>query len=182
MPRGRTAPRPFLILAILAALPFMAGGQAALGLFKPVEKWLRRHLAQGGRYHHVFMGEVRLGRGPHQGQWVASGWHHRFQGVDPPGHRVTTVARRDANGSYAAGIQMRAPNGQWVDKPHNHSFFPDNWTPQQVSDTIHSAFANGRTIPGTNGRRWEGMANGIRVNGSYNQTGKAWNSGWPVVE
>ena len=36
-------------------------------------------------------------------------------------------------------------DGQWISKPAGSSFFPDNWTPKQVSDTIHEAFANGQT-------------------------------------
>jgi hypothetical protein len=165
-------------LILLLALPLAAGGAAA-GIFEPALKWLRGALAKGGRYHHVFHGEVRL----KSGSWQASGWHHRFMGQDPVDRRVTDILRTDTTGAYAANVEMRGPNGQWIAKTtkQGNSFFPDNWTPKQVSDTIHEAFANGRAVPGTGGRRWEGFANGMSIQGSYNQTGKAWNSGWPII-
>lgn len=165
-------------LTLLMAMPLAAGGRAAAGIFEPALKWMRGALAKGGRYHHVFHGEVRL-KG---GTWQGSGWHHRFMAQDPVDRRVTEVLKKDTNGTYAANVEMRGPNGQWVSKRAGSTFFPDNWTPKQVSDTIHEAFANGRAVPGTNGRRWEGFANGVSVQGSYNQTGKAWNSGWPIIQ
>lgn len=127
-------------------------------------------------YHHVFQGEVRL----KQGNWVASGWHHRFMGQDAVDRRVSQVVRKDVNGCYAARIEMKAPDGQWVSKPTENSFFPDNWTPQYVAHTIHEAFANGHPIPNTR-NRWEGFANGVSIQGSYNPTGKNWDSAWPII-
>lgn len=173
-------PRPFLTgLVLIVTALWMAAPHGAAGLFEPALTWLRRKLATGGRYHHVFRGEVRLARG----QWTGSGWHHRFMGQDPVDRRVTEVLRRDVNGCYAANVEMRGPNGQWYGKSAGSTFFPDNWTPRQVSDTIHEAFANSTVVAGTadRPRRWRGMANGIVVEGSYNQTGKNWNSGWPIV-
>jgi hypothetical protein len=176
VPRARYGRSPILTI-LLVAMPLMAAGHAAAGLFEPAMKWLRRALAKGGRYHHVFHGEVRLKKGA----WQGSGWHHRFMGQDPVDRRVTRIVGSGSNGTYAAEVEMRAPNGQWVGKKAGSSFFPDNWTPKQVSDTIHDAFANSRTVPGTGGRRWEGLSNGIPVQGSYNQTGKNWNSAWPII-
>jgi EndoU nuclease-like protein len=163
---------------LLVAMPLVVGEEPAMSLFEPVTKFLRRTVVRGGRYHHVFEGTVRF-KG---GGWVGTGWHHRFMGQDPAGHRVTEILRRDINGTYVARVEMKAPDGQWVAKPAGSSFFPDNWTPKRVSDTIHEAFANRRTTPDTRNRRWEGYANGLWVQGSYNQTGKTWNSAWPIVQ
>ena len=156
-----------------------AGGAASAGLFEPAVKWLRKKIARGGRYHHIFRGEVRRGPG---GNLRGSGWHHRFMGQDPPDRRVTQINRTDVNGTYHADVQMRGPGGQWYDKPGGSSFFPDNWTPQRVDRTINDAFAGSSPIPGTNNRRWEGVADGIPIQGSYRRNGRDWDSGWPVVQ
>ncbi len=153
------------------------GSYGGAGLFEPIIKWLRKKIQSSARHHHVFRGEVRRGPG---GNLVGSGYHHRFMGQDPPDRRVTTVRTRDVNGTYRADVQMKGPNG-WVDKPAGSSFFPDNWTPQEVDRTIEDAFANHRPVPGTQGRRWRGDANGIRVEGSYHRNGKKWDSAWPMV-
>jgi hypothetical protein len=155
-----------------------AGTGRAAGLFEPALKWLRRKVNSGGRYHHVFRGEVRLRRG----NWVGSGYHHRFMGEDWPDRRVTRVVRRGSNGTYSARVQMKDPAGRWVDKPVDSSFFPDNWTPQEVDRTIREAFANGAEVAGSDGRRWRGFANGILVEGSYKRSSRNWDSAWPMVD
>ncbi|MFC5746009.1 EndoU domain-containing protein [Actinomadura rugatobispora] len=155
------------------------GGGGNPGIFEPAVRWLRRKVQTSGRHHHVFRGEVRRGRG---GQMVGSGYHHRFMGQDWADRRITRVVRTGSNGTYSARVQMKGPNGQWVDKPADSSFFPDNWTPQQVDRTIRDAFQNGREVPGTDGRRWRGEANGILVEGSYKRSSRNWDSAWPVVD
>ena len=153
-----------------------AGGGAGAGIFEPAIKWLRRKVAKGGRYHHVFRGEVRRGR---TGNLVGSGWHHRFMGEDLPDRRVTRVTSRGVNGTYRADVEMKGPGGQWYGKPQGSSFFPDNWTPQHVDSTIKDAFAN--HTPTQGGRRWRGSANGVLVEGSFKRGGRDWDSAWPVV-
>ena len=149
------------------------------GIFEPALRWMRRKIASSKRHHHIFRGEVR--RGPRGLQ--ASGWHHRFMGADLPDRQVVRIQRRATNGTYTADVRMRGgPTGSWYDKPGGSSFFPDNWTPQQVDRTINSAFANSSPVPGTNGRRWRGYADGFRVEGSYHRNGRDWNSAWPIVE
>jgi hypothetical protein len=149
---------------------------AAKGLFAPIEKWLRTKGLRKGGAHHVFRGEMRRGPG---GGVRPSGWHHRFMGVDPPDRRVTQVTQRDVTGAYRAEVEFNGPNG-WVPKHGGSSFFPDSWTPQEVHRAITEAHANGSVVPGTNGRRWQGSANGVNIQGSYHPNGRTWNSGWPV--
>lgn len=151
------------------------GGHGGAGLFEPIIKWLRKKVQSSGRHHHVFRGEVRRNR---NGTLVGSGYHHRFMGQDPPDRRVTQVRARDVTGAYRANVQMKGPNG-WVDKPAGSTFFPDNWTPQEVDRTINDAFASHTPAPG--GRRWYGRANGLNIEGSYHRNGKDWDSAWPIV-
>jgi Bacterial EndoU nuclease len=154
-----------------------ATSTATAGLFKPIIKWLKKKINQGGRFHHIFKGEVR--RGP-TGQMVGSGWHHRFMGQDQVDRRVVSITRRAPNGTYAARVEMKGPGGTWVPKPAGSTFFPDNWTPQQVVRSIESAFSGHTVVPGTNGRRWQGLADGVLMQGSFHPTNGSWNSAWPV--
>ncbi|MFD0856279.1 EndoU domain-containing protein, partial [Actinomadura adrarensis] len=156
------------------------GGGA--GIFEPAIRWMRGKVNSSGRHHHVFRGEVRQRTRNGQTQWVGSGYHHRFMGQDWADRRITSVVRRGSNGTYAARVQMKGPNGQWVDKPADSSFFPDNWTPQQVDRTIRDAFDNRTDVPGTDGRRWRGFADGILVEGSYKRSSRNWDSAWPIVD
>jgi len=154
-----------------------AAGRAARGLFAPVEKWLRKRIATSRRSHHVFRGEVRRTA---NGIWKAQGWHHRFGGVDPPDRRVTGITEIDVTGAYHARVEMKGPDGRWVTKRAGSTFFPDNWTPQQVHQAIDEAFTASRPEPGTNGRRWLGTSHGLPIAGSYHPNGRTWNSSWPA--
>jgi hypothetical protein len=171
------------LLLIILVVRTRAGGGATTGstagLFQPVMRWLRKKIQSSARHHHIFRGEVRRGPG---GTLRGSGYHHRFMGTDPPDRRVT-VTRRGSNGTYAGDVEMRGPNG-WLPKPGGSSFFPDNWTPQQVDRTIRDAFAGAQPVPGTGGRRWRGLSNGVVVEGSYKRNGRQndWDSAWPIVQ
>jgi len=48
----------------------------------------------------------------------AVGYHHRPNGVDPPGARVLRIVQpADANGVYRARVALRDPSsGAWIDK------------------------------------------------------------------
>ncbi|TYK48935.1 EndoU domain-containing protein [Actinomadura decatromicini] len=160
------------------------GGAGGAGLFEPAVRWMRRKVQRSRRHHHIFRGEIRTARGgPLQGQRVPGGYHHRFMGQDWPDRRIGNVTATGPHGTYRARVQMRDDNGQWVDKPFPSTFFPDNWTPQSVDGTIRKAF-DGHTVTQFdrhgNPRRWQGMADGIVVEGSFHRNGRDWDSGWPV--
>ncbi|MEU8799391.1 EndoU domain-containing protein [Spirillospora sp. NPDC048819] len=177
-----------LVRVLLTALVLRGrsrgGGSGGAGLFEPAIKWMRRKVNKSSRHHHVFRGEIRTARGgPNPGQRTPGGYHHRFMGQDWPDRRVGPVTATGPHGTYRARVQMRDGNGQWVDKPFASTFFPDNWTPQSVDRTIRNAFDN-HTVTAQdrfgNPRRWQGMADGLVVEGSFNRSGRDWNSAWPV--
>lgn len=155
------------------------------GLFKQVEAWLRSRMRQH-RYQHVFQGQVKFY--PPNNSPGASGFHHRFQGQNPPGARV----RRDANGNemitqqgpdgiYRARVDVQAPNGTWIPKNAQSTFFPDRWTPQQVDDAISNAFRN-RTLDPGNSQRWYGPGpNGMMISGFVDPGSDRWKTAFPLI-
>ncbi|MEU5881172.1 EndoU domain-containing protein [Spirillospora sp. NPDC047279] len=159
-------------------------GAAGAGLFEPAVRWMKKKIAKSGRHHHVFRGEVRKGGG---GNWTAGGYHHRFMGQDWPDRRIGPVTATGPNGTYRARVQMLGPGNQWVDKPYPSTFFPDNWTPQQVDRSIRGAFDNRVDVQGSAGpdglaRRWRGVGeDGMLIEGSYKRSSRNWDSAWPVV-
>jgi hypothetical protein len=152
------------------------------GVFQPVEKWLRSRLRHR-RYQHIFHGHANMHATPPRG----TGFHHRHNGWNPPGARVRRdadgmeiILRRNPTGTYRARVDIQGPDGNWHPKQGASSFFPDSWHPQQVDDTIKSAFA-GRSPHPTNPNMWRGTANGLNIEGFYDDAARGhWYSAWPV--
>jgi hypothetical protein len=160
------------------------------GVFTAVERFLKVRL-KDPRFRHVFRGEVKSP--PPR----AKGFHHRWQGKNPPGARV----RRDANGNeiilardphtgvYRAPVDVRDPaTGQWVPKQARSTFFPDHWTPQQVDKAISDAFRGRRPNGNGNGRGWTGFARDptnpghtIQIDGYAPIGGNRWETAYPVL-
>ncbi|WP_165963888.1 EndoU domain-containing protein [Actinomadura sp. KC216] len=158
------------------------GAARQLGLLKPIEKWLLKRIERP-RYQHIFLGNVN--RRANKG----TGFHHRYQGKNPPTARV----RRDANGNelkdppnshgaYRAKVDVRDEDGTWYRKNGKSSFFPDSWTPKQVDEAINTAFKNATPDP-ANPNKWVGnLPNGMQIQGFYSgNLKKGWYSAWPVV-
>ena len=76
----------------------------------------------------------------------AVGYHHRANGIDPPGARVVQIVQPpDANGVYRARVALRDPvTGAWLDKGAASTFFPDAMSDAEVVEAILAAFRNGR--------------------------------------
>ena len=72
----------------------------------------------------------------------AVGYHHRSDGIDPPGARVLRIVQPpDANGVYRARVALRDPEtGTWVDKRASSTFFPDALSNDQVIQAVLAAF------------------------------------------
>ena len=150
------------------------------GIFEPVERWLRSRVRHP-HYRHVYHGDVNLraGRG--------TGFHHRFQGQNPPGARVRRnadgnemILERNVTGTYRARVDVQGPDGNWYPKRGASSFFPDNWTPQTVDDTIQTAF-RGRGPHPDDPDKWVGSANGLDIEGFYSEHSRDfWHSAWPT--
>ena len=106
----------------------------------------------------------------------AVGYHHRPNGVDPPGARVARIVQQpDASGVYRARVALRDPmTGVWIDKKAPSTFFPDAMTDDEVIDAVLVAFQAGRRrgdgqFIGASGRGFAidgGYQNG-RINAAY---------------
>jgi hypothetical protein len=106
----------------------------------------------------------------------AVGYHHRPNGVDPPGARVERIVQPpDASGVYRARVALRDPmTGVWIDKKAPSTFFPDAMTDDEVIDAVLAAFQAGRRrgdgqFIGASGRGFaiEGWYQNGRINAAY---------------
>jgi hypothetical protein len=84
---------------------------------------------------HIETGEINR-----RGQAV--GYHHRPNGVDPPGAKVLRVTQPpDAAGVYRARVALHDPaSGQWVDKRASSTFFPDGLSTGEVIEAVLNAY------------------------------------------
>jgi hypothetical protein len=106
----------------------------------------------------------------------AVGYHHRPNGVDPPGARVRQVIQMpDASGVYRARVTLRDPtSGEWIDKKAPSTFFPDAMSDAEVVGAILAAHRDGRRrgdgqFIGPSGRGFtiEGWYQNGRINSAY---------------
>lgn len=97
----------------------------------------------------------------------AVGYHHRPNGVDPPGARVLRIVQPpDADGVYRARVAVRDPaSGEWIDKRAASTFFPDAMTEDQVIQAVLAAFHDGR-VRG-DGRFIGDSGHGFAIEGWY---------------
>jgi Bacterial EndoU nuclease len=122
---------------------------------------------------HIDYGEIN-GRGE------AVGYHHRPNGVDPPGSRVRRIVQPpDASGIYRARVALRDPvTGMWIDKKAPSTFFPDAMSDDEVVEAVLAAFragdrrGDGQFI-GASGRGFaiEGWYQNGRINAAYPMRG-----------
>ena len=106
----------------------------------------------------------------------AVGYHHRLNGVDPPGARVERIVQPpDASGVYRARVALRDPaTGEWIDKKAPSTFFPDAMSDDEVVAAVLAAFQTARRrsdgqFVGTSGRGFaiEGWYQNGRINAAY---------------
>jgi Bacterial EndoU nuclease len=118
---------------------------------------------------HIDYGEIN-------GHGEAVGYHHRLNGVDPPGARVQQIVQPpDASGIYRARVALREPaTGAWIDKKAPSTFFPDAMSDADVIGAVLAAFQAGRRrgegqFIGASGRGFaiEGWYQSGRINAAY---------------
>ena len=106
----------------------------------------------------------------------AVGYHHRSNGVDPPGARVEWIVQPpDGSGVYRARVAVRDPmTGVWIDKKAPSTFFPDAMSDDEVIKAVLAAFQAGRKrsdgqFIGASGRGFaiEGWYQNGRINAAY---------------
>jgi hypothetical protein len=87
---------------------------------------------------HIDLGEINRWGEP-------VGYHHRANGIDPPGARVVEItAAPDADGVYRARVELRDPaTGTWLDKRAASTFFPDRMSDAEIVAAILAAFRDG---------------------------------------
>ncbi|MFC3493469.1 EndoU domain-containing protein [Glycomyces rhizosphaerae] len=147
---------------------------AALDFLKKAQKQrparrLQRKMDDHG-LEHVFKGHTRPGRNS------GTGYHYRPGGNDMPDRRIKPDTRKDVgdNGVYQAESEffdstMPPPPGQWKPKAGENgvaTFFPDDWTPDQVDRSIASAFRKSSPHP-DDPDAWIGESDGIKIMGYY---------------
>ena len=102
-----------------------------------------------GKLKHIFSGEINKNTGK------AVGFH--YEGLSGVDGKVTKVTKQpNKYGVYEAEVTI---NGEV--KSGGSTFFPKNWTPQQVVDAINEAFSN-KTLK--NGNLYQGtLSNGMNI-------------------
>ena len=110
----------------------------------------------------------------------AVGYHHRPNGVDPPGARVLRIVQPpDASGVYRARVALRDPeSGEWIDKRAASTFYPDAMSDDDVIQAVLAAYRNGRMrrsgeFVGDSGHGFmiEGWYQRGRINAAYPLSG-----------
>jgi len=98
---------------------------------------------------HVFSGQVKKGK--------ASGFHYEGVG-DAKGKVVQVTGAENKYGVYKAKVEIDG-----VGKTAESTFFPKDWTPQEVVDTIEEAF-NGKQLVRNKQFLYEGTCKaGIKI-------------------
>ena len=106
----------------------------------------------------------------------AVGYHHRPNGVDPPGARVLRIVQPPgASGVYRARVALRdPPTGAWIDKKAPSTFFPDAMSDDEVIEAVLAAFQTGHRrgdgqFIGASGRGFaiEGWYQNGRISAAY---------------
>lgn len=110
-----------------------------------------------GGIKHIFEGEIN-----HRGE--AKGYH--YEGIANTAGQVVPGTRTTPNthGVYRGSV---AVNG--VPKRGFSTFFPQNWNPQQVINSINQAYVNRRHV---SSNRYYGYANGVKIEMFLNPNGK----------
>jgi hypothetical protein len=122
----------------------------------------------------INLGHIDYGEINRHGEAV--GYHHRSNGVDPPGARIERIVQPpDENGVYRARVALRDPmTGVWIDKKAPSTFFPDAMSDNEVIEAVLAAFQSGRRrgdgqFIGASGRGFaiEGWYQNGRINAAY---------------
>ena len=108
----------------------------------------------------------------------AVGYHHRPNGVDPPGARVERIVQPpDASGIYRARVALRDPEtGTWIDKKAPSTFVPDAMSDDEVIEAVLAAFQAGRRR--SDGQFIGASGHGFAIEGWY-QNGRI-NAAYPL--
>ena len=117
-----------------------------------------------------------------------TGWHHFPSRLPDQMVRVKNFGAdglvKDSNGVYQAIVEASFDGGKtWVEKTaRNHTFFPNEWSKEQVVDEIASAFKEGRiqNAPDEPTRFFRGISkSGVEIRGYTDSNGQI-NTAFPI--
>ena len=104
-----------------------------------------------GALEHIFIGTVNSSN-------KGSGYHYAMI-KDAKGQIIeSTRSKADKNGIYTANVTVDGHP-----KDHYSSFYPDDWSPQQVVDAINEAYQDAMKTGKKSGSYNVGYSNGIRI-------------------
>jgi Bacterial EndoU nuclease len=121
---------------------------------------------------HIFQGEINR-RG------LAVGYHHRLNGKDSNNAKMVKITGLpNRQGVYIGRVEIRNPaNGQWISKLSSSTFFPDQWSQEQVLNEIQGAFASANKSK----EPWQGTSpSGLKIEGYYNKSTNTINTAYPI--
>lgn len=124
----------------------------------------------------INLSHIELGEINHRGEAV--GYHHRPNGLDPPGARMVRIVQPpDASGVYRAKVALCDPaTGAWIEKKAPSTFYPDAMAPDDVVEAVLTAFR--RAEAGSNGHFVGSSGRGFAIEGWY-QNGRI-NAAYPL--
>ena len=159
-----------------AAYGNSASSREAMGLPRP-PKYPRSSLSElsgtegwnESAIKHLFLGEVKTNS---KGELIASGFH--YGQIRNNGNRIIRrrMTRTNEHGLYQANVVI---NG--VRKKAYSTFFPREWSPQQVVNAVNAAARNGKR---SGNDRVLGSYQGIKIVINYKQGKIA--SAYPIME
>ncbi|MFD6392803.1 EndoU domain-containing protein [Nocardia sp. NPDC060259] len=122
---------------------------------------------------HIDRGELK-----HGGR--ATGYHHRPDGKDRYGVRVTNRTAPNRQGVYEGTVHMdRWTGSEWVTKRGISTFFPDSWTKAQVQRAVEAASRNVKRV---DGNYWEGYYRGLRIGGYFDLSTGRIITAYPILK
>ena len=157
--------------ALFAFLPWCAAPAFSCGFESPAVSGKWTSTEPPINLVHIEAGEIN-----HRGEAV--GYHHRPNGLDPPGARVLQIAQPpDGNGIYRARVALcDSATFAWVRKKAASTFFPDAMSRQEVVEAILTAFHRGQA--GSGGQFLGPSGAGFAIEGWY-QNGRI-NAAYPL--
>ena len=83
---------------------------------------------------------------------------------------VEIISPPDIHGVYTAKIEIKTPDGRWVEKDSSKSgntMFPQHWSAEKIMDEIDSAWSNRKQH--SNPHKWIGeSSSGVSIEGYLN--------------
>jgi len=156
--RLRQPSRRFCRPGLYALLPLLLWAAVAARALSPSGSWTQTEPP-------IDLAHIDQGAINRRGEPV--GYHHRLDGIDPPGARVLSIVQPpDANGIYRARVALRDPlTGAWLDKRAASTFFPDAMSDAVIVGAVIAAFHNGRRY--RDGRFIGSSGHGFAIEGWY---------------